>query len=324
MDAIRGGVRRDWHSLPGRVAGSGLAGAAIGAAVAAIWNASWTSHLGCPSAKAPGSIDTGICFPADVWLLAIAGNCALIMAGVWCAFTVLRLRPRRVTVPGGCVVVVVMILASAGELGLRQFKTPPAPWVTALETGAGLAAFALAAGGRRASLAGVLALAVTIGAAMQVPPLVRQHDAADARLHDLAALGFPLEVPSVPGYHVSAANVSEGVLLVDIDPSAPRPGMSEITVVIGPASSAWAAGELALCAGPGRSRPLFDACSARGPRRWLLTNADPILGDAALAESAGLVMESTPNGGHVADSMLIAAATSLRPASAASLAGLPG
>lgn len=50
----------------------------------------------------------------------------------------------------------------------------------------------------------------------------------------------------------------------------------------------------------------------------------PLFGDAALAESAGLVMESTLNGGRVGDSTLIAAATSLRPASAASLASLRG
>jgi hypothetical protein len=36
------------------------------------------------------------------------------------------------------------------------------------------------------------------------------------------------------------------------------------------------------------------------------------------------VMESTPNGGRVADSTLIAAVTTLRPASAASLASLSG
>jgi hypothetical protein len=258
------------------------------------------------------------------WLLAIAVNCVVILAGVWGAFTVLRVRPRPATVPGGCVVMVVMILASAGELGLRQFKSPPAPWLTALEAGAGLAAFALIAGGRRVRLAGLLALAVTIAAAVQVPPLVRQHELTDSRLHDLVALGFPLEVPSVPGYHVSAADAGEGVLLVVIDQSIPHPGTTEIFVDIGPAGGAWAARKLAMCAGPGRSLPPYDACSARGPDRWLLTSADPLFGDAALTESAGLVMESTPNGGHVSDSTLIAAVTSLRPASAASLATLRG
>jgi hypothetical protein len=172
--------------------------------------------------------------------------------------------------------------------------------------------------------AGVLALAVTLAAAVQVPPLVRQHELADARLHDLVALGFPLAVPSVSGYHVTAADVSQGVLLVVIDQSIPHPGTTEIFVDIGPAGGAWAARELAMCAGPGRSRPLYDACSARGQNRWLLTNTDPLLGDAALAESAGLVLQSAPNGGRVGDSALIAAVTSLLPASAASLAGLRG
>ncbi|HTR93083.1 MAG TPA: hypothetical protein VMI73_15225 [Trebonia sp.] len=81
-----------------------------------------------------------------------------------------------------------------------------------------------------------------------------------------------------------------------------------------------------MCASPCRSRPLFDACAARGPHRWLLTNTDPLFGDAALAERAGLVLESTASGHPtpVSDSTLIAAVTSLRRASAASLACLTG
>lgn len=320
---MRGRLSWDWHNLPGRIAGSGLAGAALGAAVAGIWHASWTSDLGCPR-PAPGSVDGNFCLPVGLWLLAIVGNCVVILAGVWGAFTLLRLRPRRATVPGGCVVVVVMIFASAGGFGPRQLKSPPTPWLTALEAGTGLAVFALAAGGRRVGLAGVLALVVTIVAAVQVPPLVRQHQLADARLHDLVALGFPPEVPSVPGYHVSAADVSEGVLSVVIDQSILHPGTTEIIVDIGPAGGAWAAQQLALCAGPGRSRPPHNACSALGPDRWLLTNTDPPFGDVALAESAGLVLKSTANGGRVGDRTLIAAVTSLRPTSAASLAGFGG
>ena len=320
---MRSRLSWNWHSLPGRVAGSGLTGVALGAAVAGIWHASLTSTLGCPR-PTPGSVDGNLCLPLGLWFLAVAVNCVVILAGVWGAFTVLRLRPRQATVFGGCVVVVVMILLAAGGLSLRQSKFPPTPWLAALEAGAGLAAVALIAGGDRIWLAGVLVLAVTIAAAVQVPPLVRQHELVDSRLHDLVALGFPLEVPSVPGYHVSAADASEGVLLVVIDQSIPHPGTTEIFVDIGPAGGAWAARELAMCASPGRSRPLYDACSARGPDRWLLTNTDPLFGDAALAESAGLVMQSSPNGGRVSDSTLMAAATSLRPASAASLASLRG
>lgn len=314
----------NWHSLPRRAAGSGLAGAALGAAVAEIWKASWTSDLGCPR-PAPGNVDSNICLPVDIWLLAIVVNCVVILAGVWGAFTLLRLQPRQATVLGGCVVMVVMILASTGEVGLRLVKSPPEPWLAALEAGAGLAAFALIAGGDRVWLAGVLALAVTIAAAVLVPPLLRQHELTDSRLHDLVALGFPLEVPSVPGYHVTGAGASDGVLSVVIDQSIPYPGTTEIIVNISPAGGAWAARELAMCASPGRSRPLYDACSARGPEQWLLTNTDQIFGDAALAESAGLVVESSASGHPtpVSDSTLLAAVTSLRPASAASLAGLP-
>jgi hypothetical protein len=114
------------------------------------------------------------------------------------------------------------------------------------------------------------------------------------------------------------------VLSVVIDQSIPHPGTTEIIVNIGSAGGAWAAQQLALCAGPGRSRPLYNACSARGPDRWLLTNTDPPPGDAALATSAGLVTESTANGGRVGDRTLLAAVTSLRPTSAVTLASLGG
>jgi hypothetical protein len=90
---MRGRLSWSWRSLPGRVAGSGLAGAALGAAVAGIWHASWTSDLGCPR-PTPGSVDSNFCLPAGLWLLAIAVNCVVILAGVWGAFTVLRLGPR--------------------------------------------------------------------------------------------------------------------------------------------------------------------------------------------------------------------------------------
>ncbi len=104
-----------------------------------------------------------------------------------------------------------------------------------------------------------------------------------------------------------------------MDQSVPHPGTTEILVDIGPAGR-----QLAMCAGPGRSRPLYDACSARGPDRWLLTS--PQSGDAALAQSAGLVTEFTASAhpAPVSDSTLIAAVTSLLPASAASLASLTG
>jgi hypothetical protein len=324
---MRGRLSWDWHSLPGQVAGSGLAGAALGAAVAGTWHASWTSNVGCPP-PTRGNVDGGVCLPAGLWLLTIVVNCVVILAGVWGAFTLLRLRPRGTTVPGGCAVTVLMILVSTGAVGpqLRLFKSPPTPWLAALEAGAGLAVFALAAQGGRLRLAGMLALAVAVAAAVQVPPLVRQHELTDARMHDLTALGFPLQVPSLPGYHATIADASEGTLLVTLDQSIPYPGTTEIFFEIGPVGGTWAAGELAMCAGPGRSRPLYDACSARGPHRWLLTNKDPLFNNAALAESAGLVMQSSTNGDatRISTSTLIAAVTSLRPASAASLAGLRG
>jgi hypothetical protein len=78
--ATRGRLAWDWQSLPGQVAGSGLAGAALGAAVAGIWYASWMPGWVCPR-SAPGNVDSGICFPLCQWPLAIVVNCVAVELG---------------------------------------------------------------------------------------------------------------------------------------------------------------------------------------------------------------------------------------------------
>jgi hypothetical protein len=269
-------------------------------------------------------VDSNFCLPIGVWLLAMAVSCVVIIAGVWGGFTLLRLGPRLATVPGGCVVVTLMIFASAGVIDPLKHTSPPSLWLAALEAGAGLAAFAVVAGGRRVWLAGVLALAVAAAAAITVPPLVRQHQLADARLHQFMALGFPLEAPSVPGYYLSAATTSDGVLVDVIDQAAAPQGPSEILVVIGPVASAWAAHQRALCTGGNAvsSGPLFD-CSAIRPSAWLWANST--IGNEIMSEHSGLmaIASASSQPSTVSEATLIAAATSLRMTTAATLAGLP-
>jgi len=157
-----------------------------------------------------------------------------------------------------------------------------------------------------------------------VPPLVRQHQLADARLHQFMALGFHLEAPSVPGYYLSAATTSDGVLLDVIDQPTAHQGPSEILVVIGPVASAWAAQQRALCTGGNAvsSGPLFD-CSAIRPSEWLWANST--IGNKIMSEHAGLmaIASASSQPSTVSNATLIAAATSLRMTTAATLAGLP-
>jgi hypothetical protein len=261
------------------------------------------------------------CLPLGLWLLAIIVNCTVISLGVLGVFTVLRLRPRRVLVPFGCVVVALMAIVSASGIGPPE----PPPWEAALEAGAGLAAVALTAISGRARVAGPIAVAVLVAAGWVTPRVIAQRERADARLAAFTALKFPLEVPNVPGYHLYAADAVEGVLYVTVRQAIRYPGTTEVTVDVGLADGAWAKQELASCTTPipGSSQPLY-SCSTIRPGVLLMAN--PTDSKAVMATRDGLVAKASADSmpTPVTTATLIAAATSLRPIDAATLAGLTG
>ena len=311
---------RDGPGPAWRIAGAGLAGAGLGAAVAGIWHGGVVlGNASCPAdPRANGDLG---CLPVGLWLLAVIVNATVISLGVLGAFTALRLRPRRVLVPFGCVVVAATVIEVA--TGVAGPPVPP-PWAAALEAGAGLAAVALATLRGWARVAGPLAAVVVLAAGWVVPRVIAHQEQARARLAGFTALTFPLEAPSVHGYHLYAADADEGVLSVTVRQDTPHPGTTEVTVVIGPAGGTWEKQQLALCTTPFLGRQPLYSCRTIRPGVLLMANATD--GNAVMVTRAGLVAMASANAmpTPVATATLITVATSLRPVDAATLAGLVG
>jgi hypothetical protein len=312
--------RAPW-ALAGRVAGAGLGGAAVGAAVAGIW------HQGAVAA-------TRACVHPDPYQ--ISGQCSwnsdfkaifcafvAICLGVLGAFALLRLHRLRVAIPAGCVVVAwAAIGTSTGFPG----GNGPAPWAEAIAAGTGLAAVALSASGGRARAAGLALTGVVLLGSLIAPYAIGQREMADARVARFTALGFPLELPAVPGYHVFGADpTADGALVVSMDTIGDDPFGYQFSVTIAPAGNKGSADALATCThGTGAGAPL-PSCQALGPGLWLITTT-PF--PEVVAEKPGIVAMATlltdPSASTPASNqLLIQAVSALRPASAAEVAALP-
>lgn len=151
-----------------------------------------------------------MCIPVVQAAGAVLGSALVICAGVSLGFFVLRVQPRRLTIPVGCGLAAVLILAvGAGIPG----GTPPAAWTTALAAGAGLASLALIADSGRARIAGFVAIAVVLAGAVALPRLMHSRVQQDARERQLARLGFPLLLPVAAGYHASGADAPAAACL---------------------------------------------------------------------------------------------------------------
>jgi hypothetical protein len=141
----------------------------------------------------------------------------------------------------------------------------------------------------------------------------------------LTQLGFPLELPSVPGYYPMGGYATAGGSL---DVSMGRDGAPSdlalaFTVSITRAGTSDGAVDLGMCK-PGENPRLTPqySCQAKGPGLWLVTasGASP---DEALASKRGMVAVAQPIGAQVPDKILLQAVASLRPATAAQIAALP-
>lgn len=311
MSLSRDQGRPDWSVGAGRVAGAGLAGAVIGAAVVAVWHAVAAAGQTCP-APSP-DLDTWLCVPG-VDAGGVLASGAVTCAGVLAAFAALRLRPLWRTVAVGCLVTAgVTFFTAAGMPG----GLGPALWTTSIAAGAGLAAVALTFQGGRAKLAGLAVVVAVLLASLVVPRMNLRREEADTQVREFAALGFPLQLPSVPGYHAVAADPSaDGALVVHMAPDGGGISETAFTVEIAPAANAGMASDLTVC----ESGPPQLSCRALRPGYWLLTAySSPVV----LREEDGIVAEATPTGyPPVSDTVLIQAISSLRPATAAEVAAV--
>ena len=306
----------------GRVAGAGLGGAVLGAAIAGIWHAAAAGAKDACRPPLPGSGARVVpCLPVPQVALAVLGGFAVICLGVLALCALLRLRPLAVSIPVGCVVVGwTTVVTGAGFPGGQG----PAPWAAAVAAGAGLAAVALTVDWGWAQVAGVAAIVVIVVASLALPRLAARPEQANARVRQFAALGFPLELPSMPGYQVAAAHPSaDRSLIIDLEPDEGS-GTSAyaITVTIGPAGNKDVAGDLAECA----IAPPRPACRPLSPRQWLLILDS---GPVALTETGDIVAEAAwrdglPQGGlpQAAGDTLLKVLSTLSPATPAEVASL--
>jgi hypothetical protein len=192
-----------WYLRVGRVMGAGLTGAAVGGAVAGIWQA------GLEAANNACRGTDEFCIGVVPVAQAIFGSVLVIAVGVFVGFGGLRIRPRRLTIPVGCILAATLTWASAAAMPGRM---APPPWAAAVAAGAGLAAVALSVDSGRLRIAGIIAVAVIVIAAFVLPDMIASRIRADTSEHELAALGFPLLLPDVPGYRATNADAANGGL----------------------------------------------------------------------------------------------------------------
>jgi hypothetical protein len=290
----------------GRVLGAGLTGAAVGAAVAGIW------HAGLEAANNACRGTNQFCIPIGPGAEAIFGNALVIAAGVWFGFGILVIRPLRLTIPVGCILVV--MLTSVLEAGIPGGNAPPV-WAAAVAAGAGLAALALSVDRGRPQIAGMIALPVIVIAACVLPHVISSSVQTSTREHEFATLGVPLLLPDVSGYYASGADAVNGALSVtmtsDNENNTVQPAF---TLSITPVVSSEADTTPSQCA----VEP--HGCHVLRPGVWLVSiglNGQVITWRGNLEVDAS-ALGYTP----VTTQALAQAATDLRPTTANALASL--
>jgi hypothetical protein len=322
MTFLRDAMTAPSWTRVGRIAGAGLGGAVIGVVVTWIWEAGAAAARAtvssCESARGAG----GFCIAVVPGAVAIAGSIVLICAGTLIAVWTLPVRPRRLTVPVGCIVIAVAIVCTGfGFPGGRG----PAPWAAAIAAGAGLSAVALSVDRGRARVAGLVGIGIVLLGSFIVPRTIARHEQTDSQAAKLTRLGFPLELPNVPGYYPMNGYPTPGGSL---DVAMGRDGAAgylalAFTVSMTKVGTSDAAFDLGLCQ-PGENPRLIlqYSCHARGPGRWLVTDSGAS-SDEALADTRGMIAVAQPIGTQIPDQVLLQAVTSMRPTSAAEIAALP-
>jgi hypothetical protein len=173
------------YARAGRVAGAGLAGAALGAAVAGIWQGAAAAASNACRAPAQGG-GGGFCIPVGQAAEGVFAGFIVISLGVLLAFALLRVRPRRVSIPIGCIVMAWTVFFTAtGFTG----ASGPAPWAAAIAAGPGLAAVALSFDWGRAQVAGLIAVAVVLLASLIAPRMIAREEQASAQVRQFSAVG---------------------------------------------------------------------------------------------------------------------------------------
>jgi hypothetical protein len=142
-----------------RIAGAGAVGAVLGVAVSSIWRA------GSNASTHVCAETTSLCFGPLLQFLAYGA--AVVIAGIWVSFAVLRIRPMLLTVPAGVAITAVLVGATDAAESWG-FAGPPA-WAVAIVLAVGLALLAMAFGQGRLRIVGLTLLALLVIAALIAP-----------------------------------------------------------------------------------------------------------------------------------------------------------
>ncbi|MCL2582251.1 MAG: hypothetical protein FWE35_07330 [Streptosporangiales bacterium] len=156
---------------------------------------------------------------------------------------------------------------------------------------------------------------------------VRGLEANRAQEAKLSRLGFPLELPRLPGYFPMAGIVLPGDALTVGYGRGARADLADgqssvLSVNFYRPSMSEGASDLSECvAGGPRSRPRF-TCQAEGPGLWRVTAPGMPYHEVIARKPDMIVVVRGDAGAQVPDSVLLQAVTSLRPATAAQIANL--
>jgi hypothetical protein len=208
------------------------------------------------------------------------------------------------------------------------------PYAAAIAGGIALAGLAVLVffrarrGSRRRVIvsAGCVATGLVVLGAFNVSRVQGQ---AGSRAAKLARLGFPLELPGVPGYFpMGGFALPDGSLEIDMgrDGKTARAAgeASVLSVSFYRAGNSEGATVLRMCAQDADPHitPRF-SCQAKGAGLWRVT-APGMPYDEALARKQNMIVVAHEEAGaQVPDSVLLRAVSSLRPATAAQIAALP-
>jgi hypothetical protein len=310
----------------GQVAGAAAGGALIGALNAWIFTAGvdWarSATVACHASQGPDALC--IAFPQAA--ANIAGNVTVIAVGTLLTLWALRVHPKRVAVPVGCVVAAIAVAGTTvgvvGVTGATPTPAGPPPWATALAAGVALATVVMAADHGWVRVTGLAGAAIVVAASFLVPWAVGRQEHADRNLAQVASFGTPLYLPSIPGYHAVSGSPNSAEMDVSMGLNGAASGDQDraFTVRIIDKDSTYGLEQLAACEPVAGQESLRGACRAEGTGRWLIVTAGNQFHEA-LAVRNGLVVIAQPLGSvPPSDQVLLQAVTSLKPATAAQIA----
>jgi hypothetical protein len=170
----------------------------------------------------------------------------------------------------------------------------------------------------------IVTIFVLLGLLITWHAIARQRNAGNWA-EELTRLGFPLELPSVPGYFPMGGYIlDDGSLEIDMgrdEKARTAYHASVLTVILYRTRNSEGAAVLRGCAPAGDIKPQY-SCQVKGAGLWMVT-APGMSYNEALADKQDMIIVAHENGATVPGSVLLQAVTLLRPATAAQIASLP-